>query len=172
MVYLTSYCYFVNDFIRLLYKILIMLKDKTRLILYLILFFLSLDGFILHYRVHPFLVTDEVNPQIVYFKFSFFMANFFSLFDLIIVNILFLSRKTFILAYVLNGLIAFYGIILMGHYAISKLVTGGFPFSFENLFIQSVFPHQLICFSDFFTGYLLFEQIKKTNKEVAYEKRG
>lgn len=149
-----------------------MLKDKIRLTLFLIIFFLSLDGFILHYRVHPFLVSDELNPQIVYFKFPFFMANLFSVIDLILITLLFLSRKTIVYAYLLNGLIAFYGIILMGHYAISKLITGGYPFTFENLFIQSVFPHQIVSLSDFLAGYLLFKHLKNSKEEVAYEKRG
>ncbi|MEZ0344899.1 MAG: hypothetical protein ABWJ99_08910 [Caldimicrobium sp.] len=144
--------------------------DKIRFALYLILFFLSLDGFILHYRVHPFLVPDEFNPEIVYFKFPFFMANLFSVIDLVVVNLLFISRRTFIYGYLLNGLIAFYGIILMGHYAISKLISGGYPFSFENLFLQSVFPHQIVGLSDFLVGYLLFEHIKNSKKEVEYEK--
>ncbi|MCS7199287.1 MAG: hypothetical protein N2327_02255 [Caldimicrobium sp.] len=137
-----------------------MFRDKIYLILLLMLFLMSINGLILHYRAHPFLVPDETNPQIVYFKFPFFLAFVLSLLDVMVVTMLFLFRKTIIYGYLLNGLLVIYGIAMMTHFSYFKITSLQLPFDFNNLFVFSTFPNSLTSLVDFFIGYLLYIKFK------------
>ena len=88
------------------------------------LFLLALGGFMLHYRIHPFLVAEK---DTVHFSGTFFLANIFPLVDVVVVTILFLSRKTAIYGYLLNGLIVIYGTIFMTHFSIAGLMADPVP---------------------------------------------
>lgn len=85
---------------------------KSTLIIALLL--LSIAGCILHYRAHPFLTPDKVVQGALVFNVTNFMAFLFSAIDVVLVTILFLSRKTALYGYLLNGLIVIHGTISYG----------------------------------------------------------
>lgn len=57
------------------------------------LFLLALGGLMLHYRIHPFMVADKLNPGTFHFQGVFFLANLFPFIDTVLVTILFLSTR-------------------------------------------------------------------------------
>ncbi|MCS7279949.1 MAG: hypothetical protein NZ530_07865 [Thermodesulfobacteriaceae bacterium] len=132
-------------------------RNTLQLILILILLFLSLDGLILHYRIHPFLISDNFNSKLFTFNFSFFIATCFSIIDVFLVTILFFFRKTVVYAYLLNGLLVIYGTILMIHFSIFSIGSKNLPLSLETIFLKSTFPHLLVSWADFLGGKLLYD---------------
>jgi hypothetical protein len=134
----------------------------NRKTLFIALFLLALSGFILHYRIHPFMVPDKFNPGQFTFDSTKFLANIFPLIDLVIVTILFGFRKTVVYGYLLNGLIVIYGTIFMAHYSIAEIIAKSVPV--QNWFLQSTFPDICIAWCDFFVGKALYDlHIKSTN---------
>jgi hypothetical protein len=120
--------------------------------LLLALFLLALGGFMLHYKIHPFMVADSGT---VHFNGTFFLANIFPLIDVLFVTILFLSRKTVIYGYLLNGLIVIYGTIFMTHFSIAGLMSDPIPPS--QWIINSLLPDIGIAWADFFVGKALYD---------------
>jgi hypothetical protein len=116
------------------------------------LFLLALGGFMLHYRIHPFLVAEK---DIVHFNGTFFLANIFPLVDVVVVTILFLSRKTAIYGYLFNGLIVIYGTIFMTHFSIAGLMADPIPPS--RWIMNSLLPDIGIAWADFFVGKALYD---------------
>ncbi|MCS7232312.1 MAG: hypothetical protein RMJ67_09275 [Elusimicrobiota bacterium] len=137
-----------------------MLSDRTYIILLAILFLLSINGLILHYRAHPFLVPDETNPEIRYFKFSFFLAFILSLIDVILVTLFYLFKNTIIYGYLLNGFLVIYGIAMMTHFSWFKITSLNLSLDFYNLYIFSTFPNSLTSLVDFLIGYLLYKKFR------------
>lgn len=124
-------------------------------ILILILFLLALSGFLLHFRIHPFYITDKLNPDEKVFSFTYFLATFLPLIDTFIVTLLFMFRKTAVYAYLFNGLIVIYGIILMSHFSIYHFIMSNIPPS--EWILKSTLPDIGIALADFFTGKILYE---------------
>jgi hypothetical protein len=120
--------------------------------LLLALFLLALGGFMLHYKIHPFMVA---NNGIVHFNRTFFLANIFPLLDVVLVTILFLSRKTALYGYLLNGLIVIYGTIFMAHFSIAGLIADPIPPS--QWIMNSLLPDIGIAWADFFVGKALYD---------------
>jgi hypothetical protein len=116
------------------------------------LFLLALGGFALHYKIHPFLVAEK---GIVHFSGTFFLANIFPFLDVVLVTILFLSRKTAIYGYLLNGLIVIYGTIFMTHFSIVGLMANPMPPS--QWIMNSLLPDIGIAWADFFVGKALYD---------------
>ncbi len=116
------------------------------------LFLLALGGFMLHYRIHPFLVAEK---NIVHFSGTFFLASIFPLLDVVLVTILFLSRKTAIYGYLLNGLIVIYGTVFMTHFSITGLMAEPMPPS--QWITNSLLPDIGIAWADFFVGKTLYD---------------
>jgi hypothetical protein len=130
-------------------------KGMTKKTLLLALFLLALAGLMLHYRVHPFVVPDKANPGILLFNKTNFLAFIFPLVDTVVVTILFLSRKTAVYGYLLNGLIVIYGTVFMVHFSIADFITHAVPP--EQWFIKSTLPDIGIAWADFFVGKALFD---------------
>lgn len=124
-------------------------------LLILSLFLLALAGLMLHYRIHPIMVPDKINPQLMIFKPVNFIANLFSLVDLFIITALFLSRKTAIYGYLLNGIIVIYGTVLMAHYSIAAFIVK--PLPLFDMILRSTLPHIMISWADFFIGKVLYD---------------
>ena len=112
------------------------------------LFLLALCGLIFHYRIHPFVVDGH-------FSGTFFLASIFPLVDVVLVTILFLSRKTAIYGYLLNGLIVIFGTIFMAHFSIAGLIADPVPPS--QWITNSLLPDIGLAWADFFVGKALYD---------------
>jgi hypothetical protein len=118
-----------------------------RIILLIVLFLLALGGLIVHYTIHPFMLADH-------FSGTFFLANMLPLIDVVLVTVLFLSRKTAIYGYLLNGLIVIFGTILMAHFNIANLIANPIPPS--QWIMDSMLPSIALTWVDFFVGKALY----------------
>lgn len=127
----------------------------TRRTLLFALFLLALGGFMLHYRIHPFMVADKLHPGTFHFSATFFLANIFPIVDVVLVTILFLFRKTAIFGYLLNGLIVIFGTVLMTHFNIAGFMAKPIPPS--QWIMNSMLPDIGIAWADFFVGKALYD---------------
>jgi hypothetical protein len=118
-----------------------------RIILLIVLFLLALGGLFVHYTIHPFLTDGRFNG-------TFFLANIFPFVDVVLVTILFLSRKTAIYGYLLNGLIVIFGTVLMAHFNIAGFIANPIPPS--QWIMNSMLPSIAITWADFFVGKALY----------------
>jgi hypothetical protein len=109
----------------------------------------------LHLRIHPFLVPDKDNPGQTLFAASFLMAGIFPLLDLVLVSLLFASRRTAVYGYVLNGMIVIFGTVLMTHFSMVKLGAGP-PQPLYLLLFNSTLPDILLAWADFLVGATLY----------------
>lgn len=124
-------------------------------LLLIALFLLALSGLLLHYRIHPFMVVDRLNPEIRVFDSTKFLAFIFPVIDMVVITALFLSRKTAVYGYVFNGMIVIYGSVLMAHYSIAEMVAKSIPYS--QMLLRSTFPDIAIAWADFLVGKVLYE---------------
>lgn len=118
------------------------------------LFLLALGGFLLHYRIHPFLAPDRDHPGELVFRGQFVAASVLPLIDLFAVTALFARRSTAPLAHLLNGLIVIYGAVLMGHFSIATLAPKA-P-SPADWLLKSTFPDVALAAGDFLVGSALY----------------
>lgn len=123
------------------------------------LFLMATAGFILHYRAHPFLTPDTVIQGVHVFNLTNFFASLFSAVDLVLVTILFLSRKTAVYGYLLNGLIVIYGTIFMAHYSVVDIMVKSLPPS--SWIIKTTLPHICISWADFLVGKSLYDLYRR-----------
>ena len=119
------------------------------------LFLLAISGFLLHFRVHPFLTPDKVSQGAFIFNKSNFLASLFSLIDAVVVTSLFLSRKTAVFGYLLNGLIVIFGTILMAHFSIVDIIAKSIPVA--SWLTRSTLPDIGIAWADFLVGKSLYD---------------
>jgi len=127
------------------------------------LFLLAISGFLLHYRVHPFLTPDKVNQGTFIFNTTNFLASLFSLIDAVVVTSLFLSRKTAVFGYLLNGLIVIFGTILMAHFSIVDIIAKSIPVT--SWLTRSTLPDIGIAWADFLVGKSLYDLYLKQRVE-------
>ena len=128
------------------------MKKNTLLIT---LFLLAVSGLMLHLRVHPFMVEDKLNPGVFSFDGTRFLATLFPLIDVVVVTALFLSRKTAVYGYLLNGMIVIYGTVFMGHFSIAAMVAKSIPL--QSMVLNSTLPDIGIAWADFFVGKTLYD---------------
>uniref|UniRef100_A0A7V3KNL4 Uncharacterized protein n=1 Tax=candidate division WOR-3 bacterium TaxID=2052148 RepID=A0A7V3KNL4_UNCW3 len=127
----------------------------NRRLLIIVLFILAFVGLLLHYRIHPFVIADKLTPEVKIFDPTKFLSFMFPLLDLIVVTILFLSKKTAVYGYLLNGIIVIYGTIFMAHYSIAEMFAKSIPL--EHILLKSTLPDIAIAWADFFVGKVLYE---------------
>jgi hypothetical protein len=127
----------------------------TRKALLTALFLLAVSGLLLHYRIHNFMVPDALNPSLKSFDSTMFLSFIFPLVDVFVVTALFLSRKTTVYGYLLNGIIVIYGTVFMAHYSIAELTAKSAPVG--DWFLKSTLPDIGIAWGDFFIGKALFD---------------
>ena len=122
---------------------------EQRMQLWFALVALALGALSLHYRIHP--------PQQ---SLTNFWPTLFCSIDLVVVSLLFLSKKTAVWGLLLNSFIAFLGIIMMTDLTIMSTLSGGIKASpiREPLtwFTQSLLPDVAITAADFFVGLALY----------------
>lgn len=128
-------------------------------LLIIALFLLALSGLLLHYRIHPFMVADKLNPEIKIFDSTKFLSFIFPMIDLILVTALFLSRKTAVYGYLFNGLTVIYGSVFMAHYSIAEMISKSIPL--DQMLLKSTFPDIAIAWADFFIGKVLYDLYMK-----------
>ena len=128
------------------------MKKNTLLIA---LFLFALSGLMLHYRIHSFIIADKLNPGNFVFDNTRFLATLFPFLDVVLVTALFMSRKTAVYAYLLNGLIVIYGTIFMAHFSISEMIAKSAPL--QSMFLKSTLPDIGIAWGDFFVGKALYD---------------
>jgi len=129
-------------------------RERTRTMLLGSLFLIALAAFLLHFRIHPFLAPEKDNPAILAFKPSFIPATVLPLVDLVLVTLLFASRRTAVYGYLLNGLIVIYGSVLMAHFSIAGLAPKN-PALFDWI-LKSTFPDIALAWGDFLVGAALY----------------
>ena len=128
----------------------------TRRILIATLLIMAVSGFLLHYRVHPFMTPiDKLHPAILIFNRTNFLASLFPLIDIFVVTGLFLSRKTAIYGFLLNGILVIYATIFMAHFSIAQFIAQSAPPA--KWLINSTLPDIGIAWADFFVGKSLFD---------------
>jgi hypothetical protein len=119
------------------------------------LFLLALSGLMLHYRIHNFVIEDRLSPGNFTIDKTRFFASLFPLIDVVLVTALFMSRKTAVYGYLLNGLLVIYGTILMAHFSISQMITTSIPL--HSMLLKSTLPDIGVAWGDFFVGKALYD---------------
>lgn len=120
------------------------------------LLLLALSGMMLHYRIHKFMVQDKTTPSVYVFDSTKFLAFLLPLIDVIVVTGLFLSRRTAVYGYLLNGLLVIYGTVLMGHYSIAEIIARTIPPA--DWLVKSTLPDIGINWADFLVGKILYDE--------------
>jgi len=132
------------------------MTDRTiRHLLFIALVLMAAAALYLHLRIHPFLIPDKANPGQTLFMGSFVAASLFPLLDLVVVSLLFTTRRTAVYGYVLNGMLVIYGTVLMTHISIIKLAAEP-PQPFYMLLFKSTLPDIGLAWADFLVGAALY----------------
>jgi hypothetical protein len=127
----------------------------TKKALWVALVLCAVGGLMLHVRIHYFLVPGPAKTGALIFDSTKFLSFIFPLVDLVLVSILFLSRKTAVYGYLLNGLIVIYGTIFMAHYSIAEFAAKSVPP--QDWLLKSTLADILIAWADFFIGKALYD---------------
>jgi hypothetical protein len=112
----------------------------------LALIFLSIGGWLLYLKIHP-PFGDDINPANLI---PFFMG----LLNVLVVPILFNSKKTAIVAYLVNGLSVVIGSILMAHLSLPRVINTP---NLATIFISSTLPDILLLLPKLFLGQIILQ---------------
>ena len=104
---------------------------------------LSMGGFLLHVRIHPF----AENPSNIVPVISCILS-------IIVVPLLFSFKKTTSYGYVVNGFLAIIATVIMSHFAI---VHWPDPATLKAVIFTTTLPDIVIAWSKFFIGKSLFD---------------
>lgn len=123
---------------------------ERRIQIFVALLAIAIGGFFLHFRIHP--PTKSL---------TFFWPSLFCIFDVVVVSVLFLFKRTAVWALLINSFIAYLGIIMMADFTIFQTLTNVIkinplnePFSW---LVMTLFPDILISFTDFILGLALYK---------------
>jgi len=132
------------------------MNDRAiRYLLFTALVLMAAAALYLHLRIHPFLVVDKTHPGQTLFRASFLAGSFFPLLDLVVVSLLFTTRRTAVYGYVLNGMLVIYGTVLMAHISIVQLAAAP-PQPFYQMLFKSTLPDISLAWADFLVGAALY----------------
>jgi len=118
-------------------------KTSTKIYLLLALIVLATGGLGLHLRIHP-VAQNHSN----------LIALLSGIISIVLVPLLFISKKTTGYAYVINGMMVIIGTITMFHFL---LVHRPAPFTASSFFLKTLLPDILLLWGNFFVGRALFE---------------
>jgi hypothetical protein len=118
-------------------------KTSIKSILLGALVALALGGFLLHTRVHPI----EKNA-------SNFVPFITGILGVIVVPLLYLSKRTISYGYVLNGFSVIVGTVTMAHFSIVHFPS---PFALKSIFLNTLLADILLLWGNFFVGKALFD---------------
>lgn len=125
-----------------------------RRLLLIILLLLAVSGLLIHIRAHPFRIIDALSKQSAADR-NMLAATILPLIDVVLVTLLYCSRKTAVYGYLLNGLLVIYGTVLMGHFSLAVMPAGGTLAG--NWMIRSTLPDISVAWADFLVGKLLYD---------------
>ncbi|MBN2011753.1 hypothetical protein JW960_20660 [candidate division KSB1 bacterium] len=103
-----------------------MVTDKEMRSHILSLVLLSLGGLLLHVRAHP----PSSNP-------ANYAPAIFGIVNVLVVPFLLMSKRMWLIGYLINGFGATFGIVLMGA---SSLTALPFPLTVSSLFLRTLLP--------------------------------
>ena len=133
------------------------IRTYVKSILLIALVTLSLGGFLLHVRIHPFSQNaSNVIPVIS------------GVLSILVIPVLFSFKNTIAYGYVLNGFLAIVGTIVMAHFSIAHWPT---PTTLESIILQTTLADILIVWSKFFIGKSLFD-LEFSGYDPSRAKRG
>ena len=103
------------------------------------LFFLSLGGWMLHFRIHPII---ESNP-------AHFFPFLYGLVNILVVPFLLNDKKTFLIGYLINGFGVLFGIVIMAKFSLSGLPH---PLTVTNILFKTTLADILLLLPKLFIG--------------------
>ncbi len=112
------------------------------------LFFVSLGGWLLHIRIHPF----AGNPP----NFVPFIVGLLSVF---VIPILFNYKKTYLIGYLLNGFSVVVGTAVMATFSLSGLPD---PLTFSDVMLKTTLAVTFILLSKLFIGQMILHHYHPT----------
>lgn len=118
-------------------------KTYVKSLLLIAIITLALGGLLLHIRIHPIAKV----PSIV-------VGYITGVLSIIVVPLLFSFKKTLSYGYVLNGMLAIIGTILMAHFSIAHWPA---QTTFASIILETTLPDILILWTIFFIGKALFD---------------
>jgi hypothetical protein len=133
-------------------------KDYLRLTLILAIFFIALDGWLLHLRIHP--IAKDVEHYIPA------VAGFISVF---VIPVLFIFRSTIPFAYLLNGMTVIIGTITMAHFSIENPPQ---VWTLQTIFMGTLLADIALLWGKFAVGKALFELELTVNEPDAPMRSG
>jgi hypothetical protein len=133
-------------------------KHYIKTVLLLALVVLSLGGWLLHLRIHSFAEHS--------FGWVPFTAGILSI---IVVPLLYLSKKTLAFGYVLNSMIVIVATITMAHFSFTHPPEG--PITVAAVLLNTTLADILIVWSKFFVGKALFD-LEVQGYNTTAEKKG
>jgi len=104
---------------------------------------ISLGGLMLHMRIHP--VSQNT---------SNFLPLLSGILSVIIVPLLFSSKKTLSYGYTLNGFLVIVGTIAMAHFSVMHWPQ---PSTLESFVLKTTLPDIMVLWTKFFIGKALFD---------------
>lgn len=144
-----------------------------RKVLIVALFFTALGALSLHLRIHPVFVEQKsvqgaeqqpapgTSKEEAQSSFSgkHFLASLFCFIDLVLVTWLFCYKKTAAYAFMLNGLLAIFGAILMSHFTIAHLWGTGASLA-DWIYLKSTLADIIILLADFLIGEAVYDSYR------------
>jgi hypothetical protein len=118
---------------------------------------LSIGGLLLHSRIHP-----------VKTNYSNLVPAVSGLLSVLVVPLLFCSRRTIAYGYVLNGFLVIIGTITMGHFSIANWPN---PATLQGVLVNTLLADILILWGKFFIGKSIFD-LEFFGYDAAREKKG
>jgi hypothetical protein len=125
------------------------------------LFLLAVCALLLHTRIHPIMLTPEGAAQAT-LNIPNLIAFLFCLVDVVLITLFFCFSTTSIYGYLLNGMLAIYATILMGHFSLHVWLTKSTTFG--GWLFSSTLPDIGIAWADFFIGRSLFFTYQNADK--------
>ena len=105
------------------------------------------------------MVADKLHPDGFTFDGTKFFATLFPVVDVILVTALFMSRKTAVYGYLLNGLLVIYGTVFMAHFSLAEMAAKSIPL--QAMLLKSTLPDIMVAWADFFAGKALYDLYMK-----------
>jgi hypothetical protein len=118
-------------------------KTYVKTILLCALVLISLGGFLLHLRIHPF--SENLSYLVP------FVAGILSI---VVVPLLFSFKRLAEYGYVLNGMLVIVGTIIMAHFSIAHWPS---PATFGTVVLKTTLADILLLWGKFFVGKALFD---------------
>ncbi len=108
----------------------------------------------LHCKIHPYMVLDPLTGT-EELHMGKLVAFIFCLLDVFLVTALFVSVKSAVYGYILNGMLVIFGSVMMAHFTISSGMAMHLPV--DVVLWKSTLPDIMLAAGDFFIGKTVYE---------------